>query len=333
MNFVVFGAGSWGTATAIHIARAGQAVSLVPRRAEQAEALGADRENKDYLPGHAFPEGLKVTSDVSEVLKGADVVLLACPSKALRELADKIKNNLGGCQPKAYITLCKGVESGTFLPPVTVLKEIFPDAYCGVFSGPTFAGEVATGKPTAITLAFDEIGDVAESIQQCLSDRHLRVYTSTDVDGVEYAGCLKNIYAIGAGIIDGFELGDNCKATYLTRSLHELVKIGKLLGGEVETFYGLSGFGDLVATCFGAWSRNRTFGQKIAEGMSPEAIIKSQKTVVEGYGSVENFHHLLKKHSGLKAPILEELYAILFEGKDAKEARQALMMRDLKAEI
>lgn len=333
MNFTIFGAGAWGTAMAIHVARLGHGVTLVPRRSEQADSLKALRENKEYLPGFVIPASVKINSDLDIALRDTDIALLACPSIALRDLCIEIKKHFSKNHSiKAFITLCKGLEAKTFLPPATVVRSIFPDELCGVLSGPTFAGEVAGGKPTAITLATTEENETSIAIQSALSNSQLRVYRSTDLIGVEYAGCLKNVYAIGAGICDGLGLGDNAKASYLTRSLYELVKIGVALGGGAETFYGLSGFGDLVATCFGGWSRNRTFGQKVAEGNSPQSIMEHQKTVVEGYWATDCFHKLLsQKH--LESPILNEIHQVLYKGKSPQEGLASLMNRSLKTEV
>lgn len=333
MNFTIFGAGAWGTAIAIHVARLKHRVTLVPRRFPQAESLETLRENKEYLPGFEIPSSIKITSDISLALKSTDIVLLACPSVGLRDLCIAIREHLSADHSiKAFVTLCKGLETETFLPPATVVKSIFPSELCGVLSGPTFAGEVAAGRPTAITLATTEENETSIAIQTALSNGQLRVYRSTDLIGVEYAGCLKNVYAIGAGVCDGLRLGDNAKASYLTRSLYELVKIGTALGGHSETFYGLSGFGDLVATCFGGWSRNRTFGQMVAEGNSPQSIIKHQKTVVEGYWATDCFCKLLSQKN-LESPILTEIHQVLYDKKSPQEALMSLMNRTLKTEV
>lgn len=333
MNFTIFGAGAWGTAIALHIDRSQHKVILVPRRPEQAHSIKTFRENKDYLPSYPIPPSIQITTDISFALKDADVVLLACPSVGLRKLCQSIKAHLPPNHTiQAFITLCKGLEANTFLPPATVVNEVLPDELSGVLSGPTFAGEVAMGKPTAITLATTQETVTTLAIQTALSNNQLRVYRSNDLIGVEYAGCLKNVYAIGAGICDGLHLGDNAKASYLTRALYELVKIGTALGGQPSTFYGLSGFGDLVATCCGSWSRNRTFGQKVAEGNSPASILKNQKTVVEGYWAADCFHQLLETKN-FEAPILSELHQVLYSNKPAQEAILSLMNRSLKTEI
>lgn len=333
MNFTIFGAGAWGTAIALHIARLEHKTFLVPRRPEHAHSLETFRENKEYLPSFPLPPSIQITTDITRALQDADVVLLACPSFGLRELCETIKAHLPPTHTiQAFITLCKGLEAKTFLPPVTVVSEVLPNELCGVLSGPTFASEVAMGKPTAITLATKEESVSTIAIQTALSNNQLRIYRSTDLIGVEYAGCLKNVYAIGAGISDGLRLGDNSKAAYLTRALYELIKIGTFLGGQQSTFYGLSGFGDLVATCFGSWSRNRTFGQKVAEGTPPLSLIKNQKTVVEGYWTVDCFHKLLQNQK-LETPILTELHEVLYANKSPQVAIQSLMTRSLKTEI
>ena len=211
------------------------------------------------------------------------------------------------------------------------MQTFFPDIACGVLSGPTFAGEVAAGSPTAVTFAVSPEFKSAKLYQDVFSNLSLRVYLSTDVRGTELGGILKNIYAIASGLCDGLKLGDNAKAALLTRSLSEMVRLGQVLGGERETFWGLSGFGDLVATCSGAWSRNRTFGEQIAQGETPEAIINNQKTVVEGYRTTRYIHQLCEQKA-LDAPILNQIYAVLYDGKDPLHALQSLMRRELKSE-
>ncbi len=207
-----------------------------------------------------------------------------------------------------------------------------PEAIVGSLSGPTFAGEVAAGKPTAMALAFANADvDVVERLQGTVSGPNLRVYLSSDLSGVELGGCLKNVYAIAAGCCQGLGLGDNALATLLTRAVAEMVRVGQCLGAQAETFYGLSGFGDLVATCHGEWSRNRTFGEAIAKGRSASAIIASQKTAVEGYRTAKSFHEECWK-DGIDAPILEQVYRICYENKPPMEALGDLMSRDLKRE-
>ena len=332
MNVCILGAGAWGTAIALHLNRCGHSVTLVPRRMEHALALASDRENVAYLPGHALPLSIQIGYEIAPVLMETDIVFLACPSKALRSLCGQVRDAVTGARRlMLFVVMCKGLEMGSLKVPSEVVRTFFPNVECGVLSGPTFAGEVAAGKPTAVTFAVGPQFKEATTCQKALSNTSMRVYLSHDVRGTEIGGILKNVYAVASGLCDGLELGDNAKAALLTRSLHELVRLGQLLGGEQATFYGLSGFGDLVATCSGKWSRNRSFGERIARGDVPEEIVNSQQTVVEGYWATDCIHQLCQE-KGLVAPILSQVYAVLYERKDSRAALQSLMDRGLKAE-
>lgn len=332
MNFAVLGAGAWGTAFAIHLCRLGHTVTLVPRRFEQALALSSARENTDYLPGIPFPPSLQLGHELVPVLMEAEVVLLACPSQALRETCGRLKAGLGLAQQLRFvISLAKGLELGTHLRPSQVIAEVLPDFLAGSLTGPTNAAEVARGLPAAMVLAATQADGLLADVQAALSGPTLRVYTSDDLAGVEFGGCLKNIYAIAAGCCDGLKLGDNTKAALLTRALAEMVRVGVALGAKPETFYGLGGFGDLVATSHGVWSRNRQFGQRIGEGATAAELIAHQKTVVEGYKTTESFYGLCAE-KGIDAPILTEIHRILFENKKPAAALSALMTRELKRE-
>jgi glycerol-3-phosphate dehydrogenase (NAD(P)+) len=333
MNFAVLGAGAWGTAFAAHLSRAGQGVALVPRRAEHAVALAASRENTDYLPGVALPPSIVVTADLAEGLRNAEVVLLACPAQALRETGTRARAALQPSTPvEMFLSLAKGLEVGTHLRPSEVLAELVRGVSVGSLTGPTNAREVAEGQPSAMVLAASPLGAVAAKMQAAISGPTLRIYTSDDLAGVEYGGCLKNIYALAAGCCDGLKLGDNTKAALLTRALAEMVRVGGALGARPETFYGLSGFGDLVATSYGGWSRNREFGQRIGEGLTVDELMAHRRTVVEGYKTTESFAELCATQ-GIDAPILREMYAILTAGKKPAEALAALMTRELKSEV
>lgn len=332
MNCCILGAGAWGTAMALHLDRCGHSVTLVPRRMEHALSIASSRENTDYLPGFKLPHRIQLGYEIGPVLMEAEVVFFACPSKAVRDLAGKVRPHLEAArQLKLCLVMCKGLELDSFKAPAEILGELLPGLHCGVLSGPTYAGEVAAGRPTAVVLALPETLKEAESYQEAFSNRSVRCYLSTDVRGTELGGTLKNIYAIGAGMCDGLQLGDNAKAAYLTRSLNELLKLGTALGGRAETFYGLSGFGDLIATCTGEWSRNRTFGQKVGQGEKPESIITQQKTVVEGYRATECLNRYCEQQK-IDAPILGTIHAVLYEGLKPEEGIQSLMTRDLKPE-
>ena len=332
MNFVIIGAGAWGTAFAVHLSRLNHTVTLVPRRFEQALAIASTRENSEYLPGVKLPLSIQIGHELTPVLMEADVIILACPSQALRETCERVKANLGlATQLKLVVSLAKGLELGTHLRPCEVITAVLPQFAVGSLTGPTNAAEVAKGRPAAMVLAATKSDAFLAEVQAALSGPTLRVYTSDDVAGVEFGGCLKNVYAIAAGCCDGLKLGDNAKAALLTRALAEMVRVGVALGAKAETFYGLGGFGDLVATCTGAWSRNRTFGQHLGEGKTAADLIAASKSVVEGYRTTESFAGLCKER-GIDAPILAETYRILYDNKPPAEALSALMTRELKRE-
>jgi glycerol-3-phosphate dehydrogenase (NAD(P)+) len=332
MNLVVIGAGAWGTAFALHLARIGHTVSLAPRRLEQAVALASDRRNPDYLPGFDLPPSLQIGHELAPLLMEADAVVLACPSQALRATAARLEAERGtAARLRLIVSLAKGLEAGSHLRPSQVVASILPDLPFACLTGPTNAAEVARGLPAAMVLAGDLTNPFLREAQAALSSAALRVYLSGDLAGAEFGGCLKNIYAIAAGCADGLGLGDNTKAALLTRALAEMVRLGTALGAQPETFYGLSGFGDLVATCSGAWSRNRGFGERIGRGARAEEIIASSRSVVEGYRTTESFHGLCRER-GIDAPILAQIYRILFEGLPPASALAALMTRELKRE-
>ena len=332
VKFAIVGAGAWGTAIAIHLARRGQSATLITRRSEHAVGIQLARENRDYLPGVKLPESLIVTSDLSAGLREAQVALIASPSHALRDWSRQIRAVLRGQNDlQLIISLVKGLEVGTQLRPSEVLAEILPDLNIATLTGPTNAGEVANCLPAAMVLAVARPTPFVDRVQAVMSGSTLRLYTSDDLAGAEYGACLKNIYAMAAGVSDGLKLGDNAKAALITRSLTEMVRVGEALGTKRETYYGLSGFGDLVATCHGTWSRNREFGQRIGEGFTVGELLEGRKTVVEGYLSTTAFHDLCRE-KGITAPILDEVYAILYESKKPADALMSLMSRELKRE-
>ncbi|MBA4137345.1 MAG: glycerol-3-phosphate dehydrogenase [Opitutus sp.] len=332
VRFAVIGAGAWGTAVAAHLARKNQRTMLVTRRPEHAVAMQLARENRDYLPGIKLPENLAVTSDLRAALLETDVALVASPSHALREWCGQMKAVLADADRlRLFISLVKGLEIGTHLRPSEVMEQILPGVNVATLTGPTNAAEVARGLPAAMVLAVKRPEAFVDRVQSAMSGTTLRIYTSDDLPGAEYGACLKNIYAIAAGFCDGLKLGDNAKAALLTRSLTEMVRVGEALGAKKETFYGLSGFGDLVATCHGPWSRNREFGQRIGEGKTVEELMAGRKTVVEGHRSADAFHGLCLQ-KGITAPIMTEVHSILYAGKKPAEALHALMTRELKRE-
>lgn len=332
LNFAVLGAGAWGTAMAVHLARAGRNATLVPRRAEHAAELREVRENRDYLPGIRLPDNLAVISELSTALVEADVALLASPSHALRDWCQHMRGVLHDtARPQLVLSLVKGLESGSHLRPTEVMAQLLPGMQTATLTGPTNAAEVARGLPSAMVLAVARSDAFVTTVQAAMSDPTLRLYISDDVAGAEFGACLKNIYAIAAGVCDGLRLGDNAKAALITRALAEMVRLGASLGARPETFYGLSGFGDLVATCYGDWSRNREFGQRVGEGASVRELLAGRKSVVEGFRTTEAFHGLVAAR-GIDAPILGEVFAILYQGKRPADALMSLMTRELKRE-
>lgn len=332
LNFAVIGAGAWGTAMAGHLARRGQQTTLVTRRPEHAELVRAARENQDYLPGIRLPDSLVVTSNLRAALVEADVALIACPSQSLRAWCEQMRAVLHDTSRlQLFLSLVKGLEIGTHLRPSEMMAQILPGLNCGTLTGPTNAAEVARGLPAAMVLAAQRADEFVPKVQAAMSGSTLRIYTSDDLAGAEYGASLKNIYAIAAGFCDGLKLGDNAKASLITRALTEMVRVGESLGSTRETFYGLSGFGDLVATCHGAWSRNREFGEMIGAGKSVESLLAGRKTVVEGYRTTKALHELCRQ-KGITAPILSEVHAILYAGKKPADALMALMTRELKRE-
>ena len=333
MNSCVLGAGAWGTAIALHLMKCGHSVSLAPRRIEQAMQLTSSRENTDYLSGFKLPESLQIGYELEPILMEADVVFLACPAKGLRALCERIINETKEHDHiKLIVILSKGLEKDSFKMPYEVVREYFPNTPVGILSGPSFASEVAAEGPTALSLAVEICSPIMEEIQENISNDKLRVYLTDDLKGVGYGGILKNIYAIGAGLCDGLKLGDNAKSAYITRALNEMVSIGKSLGGRRETFYGLSGFGDLIATCFGEWSRNRTFGESLGKGVKSGQILDGQKTVVEGFVAVECLYQIARRDN-LETPILDEIHAIIYNNKSPELALNNLMVRHLKTEF
>jgi len=332
LNFAVIGAGAWGTAMAVHLARRGQHTTLVTRRSEHAEALRTDRENRDYLPGVTLPAALTVTNELRAALVEADVALIACPSQSLRTWCEQIRTVMHDTSRlQLFLSLAKGLEIGTHLRPSEMMAQILPGLNCGTLTGPTNAAEVARGLPAAMVMAAQRTDEFVSKVQAAMSGSTLRIYTSDDLAGAEYGASLKNIYAIAAGFCDGLKLGDNSKAALLTRALTEMVRVGQALGAKAETFYGLSGFGDLVATSHGAWSRNREFGEKIGAGKSVAELLAGRKTVVEGHRTAEALHGLCQER-GITAPILAEVYAILYQHKKPADALTSLMSRELKRE-
>ncbi|MBN1404050.1 MAG: NAD(P)-dependent glycerol-3-phosphate dehydrogenase [Opitutales bacterium] len=332
MNFCLYPAGAWSTAIAIHLDRLGHTVTLVPYQMEEAMYMTEKRESP-FLPGHKLPERMQIGMELKPALLEADCCIIGAPSRFLRGVCRSIRAAAEGSAKrlKNVVLLTKGLEEDSLLLSTQVAMEELGAQYgVGIRSGPTFATQVAEGKPSAIVLAGNYAADDMRELQEAMSGASLRVYSSDDMSGVCLGGSIKNVYAIAAGCCDGLDLGDNAKAALLTRSLAEMVRVGLALGGKMETFFGLSGFGDLVLTCNGEESRNRTFGESIARGMGIEELLATGKTV-EGYRSCESFMQICEQ-KGIDAPILSQVYALLYKGMKPSDAIAALMSRDLKPE-
>jgi glycerol-3-phosphate dehydrogenase (NAD(P)+) len=329
MSIAVIGAGAWGTAFAIHLARAGKQVLLWVYEQELCEILKNTRENRDFLPAFVLSESIHFTTDLEDVVTYSDDIVIAMPSFALR---GTIKSIATGLKSKHLLVLTKGIERGTFLGMSGVIAESIGGSadHIAVLSGPSFAKEVANGAFTASVIASRN-KHLAQYFQQMIHSDSFRIYISDDVVGVELGGALKNVMAIGAGIIEGLHLGTNTQAAFVTRALAEMARLGKALGAKETTFMGLSGMGDLILTSYGNLSRNRLFGLELANGKKAQDIIDSQKNVVEGYYTIDAAHNLSKK-LGIDMPITEELFKILYEGKNIKTSLQDVIQREFKEE-
>lgn len=324
----VLGAGSWGTALAILLARNGHAVRLWGNEPPVMAELARTRRNVRYLPDAVFPEGLAIHDDLDAALAGADV-LVVVPSHAFRSVLTTLAPKLAPGTPLAWAT--KGLEmaSGKLLHQVA--EEVLPASIpTAVISGPTFAREVAAGLPTAATVAGSDPG-VAEHFAALLRGPTFRAYTSTDRIGLELGGALKNVLAIAAGISDGLGFGANSRAALITRGLAEMIRLGEALGGHRETFMGLAGVGDLVLTCTDDQSRNRRMGLALGRGQSREDAHKAIDQVVEGVDTAREIHKLGKQY-GVELPISEQVYRVIYEGLDPHAAVHALLSREPKAE-
>ncbi len=325
----VIGAGAWGTAFSMHLARKGNRILLWVYEKELFDILRDFRENRQYLPGFVLHHEIEYTHDLEEVTEfSQDLVVIATPSYALRPTIEKISSLL---KDKRILILTKGIEIDTLRFMHQVVGHIVgDDGLVSVLSGPSFAKEVAEGKFTSVVVASKDKG-VSRYIQGLIHSDIFRVYTSDDVIGVELGGAMKNVMAIGAGIIEGLEMGTNTKAAFVTRALAEIKRLGRALGAKDNTFMGLSGIGDLVLTSYGSLSRNRSFGLELARGRKPKEIISSQNAVVEGYFTIKAAY-IMSKRMNVDMPITEELYRIVYEDKAIKESLRDIRNRGLKEE-
>ena len=328
----VVGAGSWGTSLANLLASKGFAIDLWVFEKEVIQQIIESGENQYFLPDIKLSPNLKPSHNLVNVVSGKDLVLVVVPSHVMRETTLKMANHIS--KEAIIASASKGIENKTHLTMTGVLQETLPQIppeHLAVISGPSFAREVAQNLPTVVTAASKDI-EISVVVQQVMATPNFRVYTSDDVMGVELGGSLKNVIAIAAGVIDGLQLGLNTRAALITRGMTEIRRLGLKMGANPRTFTGLAGFGDLILTCTGHLSRNHTVGQKIGEGKKVNDILGQMRMVAEGVKTAKSVYNLSRK-LGVDMPISHEIYRILYEDLDPKEAVYRLMTRDLKQEL
>lgn len=327
----VLGAGSWGTALAVLLAGNGHPVLLWGNEPEHVQALQRQRQNPAYLPGIDFPEPLRPEPDLEAVVAASETLLVVIPSQGFRQLLERIAPLLRERHRLAWAS--KGLEPGVARPLHEVAEQILGvERPLALVSGPTFAMEVARGLPTAVTVASRRV-DFARELALVLHNHHFRVYVSEDIAGVGIGGALKNVYAIAAGVADGLGFGANTRAALITRALAEITRLGVAAGGQVETFMGLAGLGDLLLTCTDDQSRNRRMGLALATGMGCDAARRTIDQVVEGIGTAREARRLAQE-LGVELPICNEVYRVLFEGLEPGQAVRNLLDReDTRGEI
>jgi len=325
MKVTVLGAGAWGTALAKLLHESQHSVTLWghdPRHVEQIRRTG---RNEPYLPEVALPRDWRLETDPTKAAHESEFVVVAVPSKSFREVTRCLANYTG-----IVVSVTKGIEYDTGLTMCGVLRQNAPRARIAALSGPTLAPEVARGIPTAIVAASADI-QTGPWVQELFHRPAFRVYTSTDLLGVELGGALKNVIAIAAGVSDGLGFGDNSKAALITRAIVEIRRLGVACGAEAETFSGLSGLGDLTVTCFSRLSRNRGFGERLGRGEKLDDVLASMVNVAEGYPTARSAWQLSRR-LGVNTPIVDEVYAMLYEGKNVALALRDLTGRESKAE-
>ncbi|WP_195939859.1 NAD(P)H-dependent glycerol-3-phosphate dehydrogenase [Romboutsia sp. 1001713B170131_170501_G6] len=325
----ILGAGSWGSALGLVLAKKGYEVSMWTLSQEQADKINKTKENIDYLPGVLFPNNITLTTSLEEAVLNSKIIVLAVPSQAIRSVSSNLKPFVKDEQ--IIVDVAKGLERGTGLRLSEVVAEELPNNPYVTLSGPSHAEEVARDIPTTVVVASENI-EVAQIVQDMFMTPKFRVYTNPDVVGVELGGALKNIIAFGAGICDGLGYGDNAKAALMTRGIREIGRLGVKMGANLSTFSGLSGIGDLIVTCTSMHSRNRRAGILIGQGKSLEETLAEVKMVVEGITATEVAYDVSKK-LGIDMPITSAIYSVLHESANPNEVVADLMMRNKTHEI
>lgn len=330
MKISVIGSGSWGTVLSQILDDNGHEVVLWSRTAEKALAMNTTHRNADYLPQLQLSPSIQITNDLPGAIKRAEVLVFVVPSKAMSDVAEQVAE-ISGCETKIILSCTKGIEPQQHLTMSKILGKVFPHAKAiAVMSGPNLSREIALRQPSATVIACHDL-QIAEQLQGLFINKYFRPYTSTDVVGVELCGSIKNCMALVGGMMSGLRFGDNSMAALITRGLAEIKRLGLKLGAENETFNGLAGVGDLIATCESSQSRNHAAGVALAEGKSLQAIQDSSKMVIEGIMTTKAVHALAAQHN-IEMPIIDQLYQVLFEGKNVKAALETLMSRTGKKE-
>jgi|SoiMethySBSTD1v2_1073268.scaffolds.fasta_scaffold152865_4 glycerol-3-phosphate dehydrogenase (NAD(P)+) len=327
---LVIGDGSWGTTLALFLARNGIPCTLWSAFPEHAAEMQQKRENTRFLAGYHLPSGITITADPHRAADGADLVISVVPTQYLRAVAQRFEDALSGTVP--LVSATKGLEIETFKTPSQILLEVLGERPVCVLTGPSHAEEVVALKPAAV-LAASHDRALAQRVQGALSSASFRVYTHDDPYGAELAGALKNVIAIAAGICDGLDLGDNAKAALLTRGMVEIARFGAARGASRKTFFGLAGMGDLVTTCFSRHSRNRAVGEAIGRGEKLEVILSGMRMVAEGVWTAKALFGPEADLGDIQMPIAEQVHAVLFDGKNPREAVNDLMNRTPTAEM
>ncbi len=328
LKVAVLGGGSWGTTVAALTARNTQ-VTIWARNSDTVEEINRDHTNRTYLPDATLPESLRATNDIGEAVGGADVVVMGIPSQNFRLVLEEVRNHLRAWVP--IISLTKGLELDTRMRMTQIIDELLPGHPTGVLSGPNLAREIMSGQAAASVIAMeDEV--ICRTLQTVFASGLFRVYTNTDVVGCELGGVLKNIIAIAVGMGDGQGAGDNTRAALITRGLAEMTRLGVAMGGRAETFAGLAGMGDLIATCISPQSRNRTVGFQLGQGKKIQEILDDMNQVAEGVKTSKVVLELAERY-GVDMPIAREVYGVLYEGHSPEDAYRGLTRRPAGAEI
>ncbi len=324
MKITILGGGAMATACAVLLSeQPDHSVTLWARNAEYAAQMASNRENRRLLPGIPIPESVEITADIQSAVDGAELIVASIPTTSLRDALTTHRDVLSGGVP--IVSVIKGIENDTFLRPSGIISDVLQTDRVIVLAGPSHAEEFARRKPASVVAAADD-PKLASLVQQTFSTDRFRVYTNTDMVGVELAGALKNVLAIAVGICDGLEYGDNAKSALMTRGLVEMNRFGTAFGAEPTTMFGLAGIGDLITTCVSGFSRNRHVGEELGRGKKLDQILDEMSAVAEGVRTTRSVFELARDND-VDMPITREVYAVLFDDKDPEAATDTLMAR------